>query len=329
MDLPAYWKAIIPDEHRRAEWHDYRSRCTYMVTVGINEGAPSLGSLAGCQIELSEAGKIVTDEIMTTPLHNPEIEIMSFIVMPDHFHLLLRVKRRMSRALGDVVQAIKSVCTRRIRASYGNADIVVFQSGFHDRIVRDVSQLQTLQKYIADNPRRLMIKRRTPELFKKVIHLDIGDYRCTAIGNMFLLRDFYKRAVVIHRSSSAEEKNSQIESLIRLVREGCVLVSAFISKDEKLVRDRAIEVGGSIIHLCKEGFPPRYKPSGLEFELCSQERLLKLSPWEYSTRKTPLTREQALLMNNLARCIEASDYSLPIRYRSSSTDNNSAGNIER
>ncbi len=322
VNKPAYWKAIVPDEHRRATWHDYRSPSTYMITVGACEGAPDFGFLVDSCIELSDAGKIVANEIQTTPIHNPAVEVVSFVIMPDHFHVLLRVRQRMSKTIGDVVQAIKSVCTRRIRERFNDAELTVFQPGFHDRIVRDTAQLQTLQRYIQDNPRRLMIKRRFPDLLKKVCNIQIGDYQCTAVGNVFLLRDFDKKAVIIHRSLSAEKKKEQFESLIRFSRSGGVLISAFISKDEKFVRDRAIEGGGRIIHLCNEGFSTKYKPTGIEFELCSQGRLLKLSPHEYSTRYIPLKREHALMLNSLARCIESADYTLPLRYRSSSTDNN-------
>jgi hypothetical protein len=58
---------------------------------------------------------------------------------------------------------------------------------------------------------------------------------------------------------------------------------------------------GSLILLKPDGFPPLYKPSGAYFDLCAQGRLLVLSPFAYTGRKQPLTRERCLQMNEWVR----------------------------
>lgn len=121
---PPYWKATIPNGRRRAPWHDYHARCIYMVTANKHAGAPTFGhliipeDLTRAYIDPSTAGKIIIDAIRDTPSHNPEIRILEFGLMPDHFHLLLFVTRPMRRTLGEIVQAIKATVTRKVRAGF-------------------------------------------------------------------------------------------------------------------------------------------------------------------------------------------------------------------
>ena len=62
----------------------------------------------------------------------------------------------------------------------------------------------------------------------------------------------------------------------------------------------AIDAGANLIIIRNEGFEERFKPSGLEFELCSEGRLLLLAPWPDKLRRSVVTRAEALEMNALA-----------------------------
>lgn len=42
---PAYWKETNHNSHRRAPWHDYRSRCVYMVTFTKMKGCPEFSTV--------------------------------------------------------------------------------------------------------------------------------------------------------------------------------------------------------------------------------------------------------------------------------------------
>lgn len=165
---PPYWKATIPNGRRRAPWHDYHARCIYMVTANKHAAAPTFGrliileDLTRAYIDPSAAGKIIIDAIRDTPSHNPEIRILEFGLMPDHFHLLLFVTSPMRRTLGEIVQAIKATVTRKAREAYQSPDLNVFEPGFHDRILMHEGQLATLYQYIRDNPRRLAVRQRYP-----------------------------------------------------------------------------------------------------------------------------------------------------------------------
>jgi hypothetical protein len=79
---------------------------------------------------------------------------------------------------------------------------------------------------------------------------------------------------------------------------GAVMVSPFFSPGEKAIAGLVMEQDfGNLILLKPDGFPPLYKPSGAYFDLCAKGRLLVLSPFAYTGRKQPLTRERCLQMN--------------------------------
>lgn len=85
----------------RATWHDYRQRGVYMLTI-CTEGCPLLGRL-----EANEAGVGI---VRLTPLGTAlervqqglrneykEVEVIRWVVMPDHLHVVVQVHQVMSR----------------------------------------------------------------------------------------------------------------------------------------------------------------------------------------------------------------------------------------
>lgn len=46
-------------------------------------------------------------------------------------------------------------------------------------------------KYVADNPRRYIYKKRYPDLFRRYLHLTLVNHEFAAFGNIFLLKEMY------------------------------------------------------------------------------------------------------------------------------------------
>ena len=63
---------------------------------------------------------------------------------------------------------------------------MLFALGYHDSVLRGKGQLENMFRYIADNPRRLAMKRDNPQLFRVVNSLKVG-------GKNFLC---YRKSVV-------------------------------------------------------------------------------------------------------------------------------------
>lgn len=311
-ESPSYFLPVKHRNTRRAPWHDYSSRSLYMLTYTCLPHRPLLSRIQ-LQDEKATAvhtplGRRILEEIEQIPRFHPRIDLYSKIVMPDHIHFIIFVKERLTRPLGQELAGFSKACNdayRELYASAGQGQLsggsgLLFREGFNDRIIMRPGQLDTCRKYILDNPRRLHIKNLYPDLFRRYNHLQGGDREYAAYGNIFLLRDFERLQVVIHRADSPETRAENEKKWIRCAANGGVLISPFISKDEKAIRDKAIEAGGNLIIIRNEGFEERFKPFGKEFELCSAGRLLLLAPWPEKLTKATVSRVEALEMNALA-----------------------------
>lgn len=101
---------------QRCQLHDYREPCIYHITVTTVDRKPLLGQVAGdvqvAKVVLTELGMAVRYEINLLPKRYPQIQVLQYIVMPDHVHLILRVKERLpeSLPLGNIVAAWKHAC---------------------------------------------------------------------------------------------------------------------------------------------------------------------------------------------------------------------------
>ncbi|MBQ0069510.1 MAG: hypothetical protein KBT09_07125 [Bacteroidales bacterium] len=179
----------------------------------------------------------------------------------------------------------------------------LFEKGYHDRILSRYGQLELLKRYIDDNPRRLAVKRHMPQLFRKYLHVVIGNQEYAAYGNIFLLREPEKVQVVVHRKDSTDEHQKHMKQWETVVNNGGVLVSPFISAREREARDMARQYEGKLIILKENGFQEYFKPSGWEFNYCVTGKLLLLAPWAHHNQQTTITREQCMSLNNMALSI--------------------------
>lgn len=305
-EKPAYYKETIHSQKRRAPWQNYYGRGLYMITVNKQHSCSVFGSLEfrqpeDAKVTLSAIGEVIRHQIVVTPDYNPEIQILDYVVMPDHLHVLLRVDRPMKHHLGDVIQAIKSASTSRIRRITDNPLLIVFEEGFHDRIIKSQEQFEIVRRYIKGNPSRLAVRKAHPEFFRRINNLVIGDAKCQVYGNLQLLDNPFKEQVVVHRSDTEEKRKHNRDFWLYTAANGGVLVSPFISPAEKGIREEAEDAGGRFILIINEPMGERYKPAGRDFELCEAGRLLIIS----TGISGALTRQGCLFMNALAQKLSA------------------------
>ena len=180
----------------------------------------------------------------------------------------------------------------------------LWEWGYHDRILSGKNQLDTMFKYLRDNPRRLWVKRNIPDFFTKIDGVMIRNTPVTALGNRFLLDYPSKIQVQCSRSLTAREIEEKGDAVLsQACRNDAVLVSPCISHGEKEIMRRAFEAGFPQIILLENGISPLQKPSGRQFDACAEGRLLLLSPWEHHDDRRAITREQCLQLNALASVI--------------------------
>jgi len=137
---------------------------------------------------LNKVGKIVEEEWLKSPRIRQNVELDKFVVMPNHLHGILIInnfdmrvetpRRGVStsaksasatsvspasnkpqphhlawkpNSVGSIINQFKSVCTKRIQ-QIQPAISKIWQSGFHDRIIRDEAEFNRIQSYILTNP---------------------------------------------------------------------------------------------------------------------------------------------------------------------------------
>jgi putative transposase len=80
----------------------------------------------------------------------------TFVVMPNHIHgilVLLGNDATFKTVLGRVINAYKGAVTARIRKKT-DSHLIVWQSRYHDHIIRDEQDLNRLREYVQNNPSR-------------------------------------------------------------------------------------------------------------------------------------------------------------------------------
>ena len=137
--------------------------------------------------------------------------------------------------------------------------------------------------------------------------INIGGRNFDSVGNVALLHaEHYD---VVHVRSvwvrAAEHGDNQplrdyMNSRVLKARKGTVMVSPFISLQEKQVMQVLISEQHPFILLADNGFREYYKPSDALFDACAAGRVLILSPWPYSAEKRKISREECVVLNEMA-----------------------------
>lgn len=292
----------------RAYWHDYTCPCIYHITLLKSPLVEDFGRLAGdisvpigqkgsSYIAASPIGKAIKNVLFHLSEIEPYARLYHYALMPDHLHMIIMITAKMGHDLGSVIAAFKVAVNNLV----GNHK--VFTDGFNDQILKRERSLDAIFRYLDTNARRLAIRKAHPEFFQKVVNLRINGQVFAAYGNFQLLFNPFKEQVVVHRRDTPQQRASNRARWLYTAANGGVLVSPFISEAEKAIRNEAIENGGRIILLSKISFGERFKPSGADFDLCAQGRLLILTPWQGQQLSSNITREQALSLNELSRKI--------------------------
>ena len=277
---------------------------------------------------LSELGQRVVDEWWSASLHHPEVEVIALQIMPDHLHGILFVKERMEKPLGMAIRGFKQSCNRHYRElvlglppvaqvqsvalstqqtircdrhgedrSHG----LLFARGYNDKLLLRSGQLDTWMNYLADNPRRLLMKHEYPDLFRVQRNVEAAGMLFSAIGNRFLLDRPIRLQVQCSRSLTNEQIQDKVQECIAAARQGAVLVSPAISPGEKAVMRAVFDQGLPLIYLQENGFTDLAKPSGHRMEACAAGQLLILAPWEHHNEQIAIRRGQCLQLNDIAR----------------------------
>lgn len=284
--------------------------------VGSAKGRP--GSSEAPHVTLSELGRrVLEEEVPKIHRFYPMVEVWRVAIMPDHIHMLVRVNAPLPQGkhLGHVVRGFKTGCSRawwrwqdeqvgRLggetpsttaaevaavpEASPSGNRSVLYEQGYHDRIINLPGMLENIKRYMDENPLRARIRQECPRLMERQLHLWIAGREYAAFGNLFLLKYPIKEQVFFHRRDKATGQPTELTEafhqeharLLRVAEEGTVLVTPGISKGEQQVVSDALDACLPLILLQKDPIGEYWKPSQRRFYACAAGYLLILAPWQ-------------------------------------------------
>lgn len=156
---------------RRCPWHDYHGKGTYMLTLVVEGRMPLLGRLAGRvdarpgdgdapKVMLSELGiAIAKEEIPKIHKYYPQVEVWRVCIMPDHIHLIVRVKEDLRGG-----QAMESLGTE---ARGGQASALTRGGNFALTEGANFAQTEGAKQALANEATRALKGEGTPTLARE------------------------------------------------------------------------------------------------------------------------------------------------------------------
>ncbi len=96
--------------------------------------------------------KIITNEIDFRTTYSKEVDVFTYCIMPDHLHLLLKLKGKYGKNLQNWVAAFKRYTARLAGEEFGVRTL--WQKNFYEHVVRKDESLEKIAEYIVHNPVR-------------------------------------------------------------------------------------------------------------------------------------------------------------------------------
>ena len=148
-------------KHVRLKDYDYSQAGMYFVTICTKDRQRILSRIVtpvgpdapiGPQIQLTEMGHVVEKYILSMNTAYQRVKVEHYVIMPNHIHLLIHLTG--SGPMGasgptvpQVVKGLKGLTTRELGRT-------IWQSGYHEHIIRDDNDFLNHWTYIETNPAR-------------------------------------------------------------------------------------------------------------------------------------------------------------------------------
>ena len=149
----------------RLQNDDYSTTGVYFITICTKDRRCILSRVLGTEnfgypkIELTEYGKIADKYIKQLNEFYDHISVKSYVIMPNHIHLLLHIKgdgqsgtpapnvMRANSAFSQFISTFKRFCNKE----YGKN---IWQTRANDHIIRNQDDYEEHLRYIYENPIR-------------------------------------------------------------------------------------------------------------------------------------------------------------------------------
>jgi len=146
--LPQRKSPRLPD-------YDYSKAGGYFITICTYEKQHHFGDIKDAEMILSDIGQLAHDRWVMIPEFFPSVKLSDFVVMPNHVHgiLFLNDDTEKQPTLGKIIANYKASITRLARREH-DFTLQIWQSRYHDHIIRNLADLNRIRDYVQHNPAR-------------------------------------------------------------------------------------------------------------------------------------------------------------------------------
>ncbi len=158
--------------HRRSirlKEYNYSEEGEYFITIVTQNRIHLFGEISSEEMRLSPIGQIVQEEWLKTPSIRHEIELGSYVIMPNHFHAIVHITNTepsrgdrpvaptkrpglTKKSIGSLVAGFKSSATIRINRHRGLPGVPVWQRNYYEHIIMSDDEYGRIDAYINSNP---------------------------------------------------------------------------------------------------------------------------------------------------------------------------------
>ncbi len=260
----------------------------FFVTWQTAHNKSIFGAIVGNRCELNELGRRVEEYWREMPAKYPELELDEFVVMPNHFHAIVRIRFRPANKehhLGFLLGRFKGgtgyIYGKMRRA--GEVDDIgdhLWQFDYWDKIVTSEQQLAAYRRYIRDNP-----KNWTRDRFGAVTQYSLGNLellngpRIAFVASHGFWASELKPKMVWRRNEVCRSDMGGVAVSVRGASAPSLpIISTFTSAQEREALRRALAKGRAVIKVVPQGLPLESELSSELREALAGGRILFISP---------------------------------------------------
>ncbi len=281
---------------------DY-SHGTFFVTIQAAFNKTIFGAIVGEKSVLNELGKVIQESLQSLGERYLGTEVIEFIVMPNHVHILLRLARRRDNhkhQLGYVIGRFKSWIAKIYRDMLVQGQVVdvgktPWQRDYWDKLVTTEEQLEAYRRYIRQNPAKW-----TRDRFGAVTAYSFGEI---GLLNARLIGFIASQGAwaeelkprLLWRKAGTEARHPDLTmnaearqpstvarhpdlAMNAEVRQHDPIISTFTSAQERAVLSKLLGKGRRFVRIYPGGIPPSEMLEPEVAEACKAGNALLISP---------------------------------------------------
>ena len=268
----------------------------FFVTCQVARNKSIFGAIVGERCELNPFGRQVEAYWRDLPKKYPELELDDFVLMPNHFHAIVRIRFRPTNKdqhLGFLMGRFKGgtgYLYGNLRRAGEVEDIGehLWQFDYWDKIVTGEDQLAAIRQYIRENPRNWSRDR-----FGAVTQYSLGNLELLrgpriafVASQSFWANDLKPRLIwqaaraKAHHTDTCETANQEGRPVSERGASApeSPIISTFTSAQEREALRRALAKGRRVIQVIPQGIPPENELQPALLAACRNGRALLLSP---------------------------------------------------